>query len=223
MEIPKTLYHLTADIHVPSILREGVKALVGENSYAVGEQRASVYLTEAEYLCTWGLVLGYNKVIEIDTSKLDEQYFTRRSYSYSAELLYSRDIPIEAIIKVSDVPLCSTRESLVLWSWYIKMLSDICISCVRAVSNADKARWMSSTVHSTLEVMSRFDASVLTADVVQDCMNELDEEGAYTMRDPYEKETHMIWEQLSNCPVDELTPTRVDLYNWIKSNIAKYF
>lgn len=62
-------YHLTSETEVGSILKNGLKPLIGENSESVGETEERVYLTDYDSVKYWSRLLNRNVLLEVDMDK----------------------------------------------------------------------------------------------------------------------------------------------------------
>lgn len=62
-------YHLTSETEVGSILKNGLKPLIGENSESVGETEERVYLTDYDSVKYWARLLNRNVLLEVDMDK----------------------------------------------------------------------------------------------------------------------------------------------------------
>lgn len=62
-------YHLTNEEEAASILKNGLKPLIGKNSESVGETEERVYLTDYDSVKYWAMLLNKNILLEVAMDK----------------------------------------------------------------------------------------------------------------------------------------------------------
>lgn len=124
-------YHLTKETEVDSILKNGLKPLIGENSESVGETEERVYLTDYDSVKYWARLLNKNVLLEVDMDKeIQFSYHYGDLASYNEFYVYSSIEPSRIRqIKMPDLPDDEVNVSILLdYSYTLTSLCNEIIS-----------------------------------------------------------------------------------------------
>ena len=120
-------YHLTNETEVDSILKNGLKPLIGENSESVGETEERVYLTDYDSVKYWARLLNRNVLLEVEMDKeiqFSYQYGDAVS-TYNEFYVYSSIEPSRIRqIKMPELPDDEVNVSILLG--YSYTLTSLC-------------------------------------------------------------------------------------------------
>lgn len=125
-------YHLTNETEVDSILKNGLKPLIGKNSESVGETEERVYLSDYDSVKYWSRLLNKDVLLEVDMDKeigYGYQYGDAVS-TYNEFYVYSNIEPSRIRqIKMPELPDDEVNVSILLdYSYTLTSLCNEIIS-----------------------------------------------------------------------------------------------
>lgn len=231
--MPKTLtehncyYHLTSQDELDSILQNGIKCSLGDNSKSVNENEKRIYLCKYTDLPYWSILLGKSVVIQIKELGVNISEYDTAKYSFYDEYIYYRDIPAESV-KHLDVKLDTRKAMADLCIDYLYDISRLTEYAAmlnnnkylsRSLSDREFEEDVSRYFNGFFAVMDKIDYSSISKEEIQDELVKAGENGMYTFCDMYLDTNNKLWEQLiyyNNCN-GMLQEKYKKLYNYIKS------
>lgn len=228
---PECLYHITDSEKLSLILEQGLIPGKGSNSKLVTDNDNRLYLCEYQDLPYWGILLGKDKVIKVDTSKLNSEDFQRYSYGKYNEWFTSSPIKPDYIQSTGIFILTSDAMSE-LCEEYVFSLSDLIVFMIKVGTYPDKYDNVIDIINhdasSLVDVMmNRLDYSSLNDSYIISKLERYGSEGEYTLCDSYcvndRLGKYQLWEQLVlfdfNRPeLEPMKHTYIKVHSFIRDN-----
>ena len=215
----KYYYHITDEKHLPEILKNGLKPMIGENSSLVGETDPTIYLCRHKDVPYWKILLGKTVVLQIkDLNVADDDHC---QYHHYDEYLYRETIPAYKIKRVYfPTPSSNVMKNLCLS--YISSFNQCAEIAARYYNMHDEEECydecyeeFDASLNCCLAVTERLDYSVLTTREIRKELREWGDYGAYTFVDRYLDTGKRLYQQLVLYPNDEFEKKRKALHHYI--------
>ena len=214
-EVLYPMYHLTKKSKVASILNEGLRPDLGDNSSKVDEQDKGVYLCVKEHIKYWQILIDCDALIE-EKCIMTHDCECRRYHPYD-EYIYKGIIP-GVYCKEVELPPIDGDAMRELCLRYINALSAACTTAARYYegNTSIEEEYLDGLLIISLAVENKLDYSYLTTEEKKKYLTDLGEEGDYTFLDAYKDTGRKLYEQLIHYPDDSTKDKRVRLYEYIK-------
>ena len=216
MSEDKYLYHITDNPY--QILNNGIIPKIGPRSAIAIEDTPSIYLSDANSLPYWMIILGSSNVVRINTDKIDMNGAIKMEYSHYSEILFSHPIPADAISVTNDIPFPTTDHMKDLCRSYLYTIHFICEKCaLYYFKHGDWFDDLRKILPTALFALNNLNYEVYTKEQIKEQIVEYGESGEYAFTDTCDCAGKMprLYEALVTYPKDELEPYRIELYNYI--------
>ena len=219
-------YHVTKKEYLETILKNGLKPSIGDNSLLAQEDTPRIYLCAYDDIPYWKILLNADVVLEI--SNLDRDFDGTYEYEYYSEYITTISIPAEHIT-VMDYTIDTTEYMQTLCIDVLHRLSTYLMRCAQyydrekdIVDNADE-------IYDALKQLSRLYVMTLPRLNYQTCDTKLIESELryraedcceYTLCDEYHNTGERLWTQVKYYPKDDLYDSNMRIYEYIRNNLA---
>lgn len=222
-------YHLTSEENLDSILKEGLKCMVGENSTIVGDKEKVIYLSDYNYLDYWSILLDRNIILEIDSEGIDINNIDEYSYGMYKEIIYSKDIQPQYITIANNIVIDNSKAMRVLCTSFIYYINRLVSSIAKIFTSSyankrynsedlqKEKHLISKNIKSVLCILNRLDYSVLPSDEIKSILRQFGDDGEYTFCDTYMNTDKRLWEQLLFYDAGDLSEDFRKLHDCIKN------
>lgn len=223
------LYHVTTKENAKRILKEGLRASIGDNSSLIGEDEKAVYLCRRSSVKQWRILLDRHTVLGIDEKGTEGKDVHEFAYDSCKELIVYGDIAPEYIKRVY-IPKDDRDVMQTLCRSYIYSISHFCVSCARYYYHRDNEKKPDSYVLSAMEnvkhyitvlscILPRLDYSVLDKQEIRDQLRSMyTNDYTCTICDYYADENKRLYQKLVEFPKDDFYEGRKFIYQFIKQN-----
>lgn len=217
-------YHLTDEENLKSIIKDGLKPLIGKNSKLGGEKEPAIYLCKRKDLPYWKILLNKNILICIRLTKDQEKNLLSFNYSNYGEFLCKEMIPKEQI----NLSKCKIEKK--------KAMKDLCISHIYSIGNmcSDIVEYYSASskdkneylclkraLQCMLQSLSRLDYTSLNKSEIINAIKDSSNED-YAFTDKCGKENIRMYEKISMYEDDVLSGYAHQLTEYIKHTFADF-
>lgn len=202
---PEVLYHVTDLQRLQLILQQGLKPGNGENCIMTSEKnKGCLFLCGLQDVPYWSILLGKDKVVRVNTTRLNEEDFEYFNYGKYGEWFTKKPIGFE-YTNLSSMFIPKTDPMNELCEGYVFTLSDLIVFMTKVGTYPDgyanAVKRITHDANSILNVMeNRLDFSYISDLYICNKLEQYGDEGEYTMCDMYcvgeRISQNMLWEQL---------------------------
>jgi hypothetical protein len=228
------LYHLTNKKNVESILTNGIRPDIGENSRICGEEKQMVYLCQRKDILYWAIHLGISEIfrVNITPSEFDDIRKYRTWGGPVSEYLTPFEIPtenIEYLSTVRDMAGPAYKEAMrSVCGEYLYVMSRICQDYAVHYQLKETGQQVSSDrllsiTRGTVAIVERLDYSVLDMKEIIAILKDISNSGNNTYDDFYKDTDRRLYQMLMLYPSDETEPWRKKLYDVMTQKLQGTF
>lgn len=217
-------YHLTDEKTAKTILKEGLKPLLGENSKLCEEKEPAIYLCGRKDLPYWKILLDRNIPICVRLTKEQEESLEPFNYSYYSEFLLKTAIPKEQV-DLSQCQIETEKAMKDLCVSYIYTIGNVCSDIIRYYyTNSDdvnQCQYLKCLLKCTLQSLSRLNYTSLNQSEIINTIKDSGE-GAFAFTDRYFTEDVRLYEKISTYEKDELSEYTSQLTEFVKHTFKDF-
>lgn len=229
----KYYYHLTTPENISSIMRDGLKPMLGERSLSIKEDTPALCLCSKKGIDAWSILLGLNTVLKVMIPS-EDNLIQVSDYADADEYRYNGIIPPECIIETYKIrPSKKTLETLRFD--YVENLSEFCVLCARYYTEGtgwNNGDALEAEIKEDIQILGEALIPVIPRLKYQESsrkdkrvmLKQIGAAGGYSFCDDYcpgygnSKPIKRLYQKLIEYPNDEFTEIRKKIYNIIKSN-----
>ena len=223
-----SLYHLTHEKNLESIMKEGLVPKNSDHCKLIGDDEIKVSLCGKRDIGYWAIILDCPILLKIDNDGIDEKLLSDFNYTFYSEYNYSDIIKPEYITVVSkEINKGYDNECMKkLCDSFIWDITRFTVECAMLYNGHydDQLKYrredMKFEANALLFVLPHLDYKLLGDKYYYDFMKSIGEEGDTTFCDAYEYNNDIptrLWQKLIDYPTDELIESRTKIYNLINN------
>ncbi|MBO5435906.1 hypothetical protein J6A31_08940 [bacterium] len=228
------LYHLTTEANAERILKTGLKPRIGKNSAIISEEIPRIYLCEWKDVPKWSMLLNRHVLLAIDNNKAKLNTGVPCKYRNYSE--YMSDEPIAAkYIKRVNMPRIPKTAINQLALSYVINISRFCVQCAELYNDyynlyydtdyelyQEKFDCTFKYGQTVLTILKRLNYNYLKANELKKELEDITDDGEYTIYDKYLNTDLTLHQQLIYYPTDQMSTLREKLYEEINRKFRHF-